>query len=150
MLDIHQLLRQGIANTNGQMWIDNRRFALRQLKDLGMGKTQLEQAIQYEAVCLVEDFKRHTGRPGPPPASITVAVLNVIWKLAAGIPHFLFSLFYLFIYSYAATKKRKRGETSIPHSLFPVIFLFNHGYVVCQEEEMRKNRQRVKSNQILR
>ncbi|XP_047486687.1 cytochrome P450 2L1-like [Penaeus chinensis] len=79
----NEYTKSGIANTNGQMWIDNRRFALRQLKDLGMGKTRLEKAIQYEAVCLVEDVKKHTDRPGPPPASITVAVLNVIWKLAA-------------------------------------------------------------------
>ncbi|XP_042857255.1 cytochrome P450 2L1-like [Penaeus japonicus] len=78
----NEYTKSGIANTNGQMWVDNRRFALRQLRDLGMGKTRLEKAIQYEAVCLVKDL-------GPYrdvlvlPASITVAVLNVIWKLTA-------------------------------------------------------------------
>ncbi|XP_042870721.1 cytochrome P450 2L1-like isoform X2 [Penaeus japonicus] len=74
----------GIIISSGLIWQNNRRFTLRHLRDLGMGKTRLEEAIQHEAVCLVEDFARHTGRPGPLPWSINVAVLNVIWQMVAG------------------------------------------------------------------
>lgn len=85
---------------------------MRQLKDLGMGKTRLEKAIQYEAVCLVEDFKKHTDRPGPPPASITVAVLNVIWKLAAGIPPFISVCLFVYFMVILSTKKMKKEQSA--------------------------------------
>ncbi|XP_037799520.1 cytochrome P450 2L1-like isoform X1 [Penaeus monodon] len=77
----------GIIVSNGQIWQNNRRFTLRHLRDLGMGKTRLEEAIQREAVCLVEDFARHAGRPAPLPWSINVAVLNVIWQMVANRRH---------------------------------------------------------------
>ncbi|XP_069970562.1 cytochrome P450 2L1 [Penaeus vannamei] len=79
----NEFTKTGVINTNGALWQNNRRFALRHLRDLGMGKTRLEEAIQHEAVCLVEDFARHAGRPGPLPWSINVAVLNVIWMMVA-------------------------------------------------------------------
>ncbi|KAG7156926.1 Cytochrome P450 2L1-like 4 [Homarus americanus] len=65
--------------------IFTRRFALRQLKELGMGKSSLMDAIQYEVTCLVDDFMKHTGRPQPIPMSLNVAILNVIWKITADI-----------------------------------------------------------------
>lgn len=73
----------GISFNEGLGWQTHRRFALRQLKDLGLGKSSLESAILQEAQCLVEDFGGHLGRPEPLPWSIHVAVLNVIWKLTA-------------------------------------------------------------------
>ncbi|XP_047486302.1 cytochrome P450 2L1-like [Penaeus chinensis] len=79
----NEFTKTGVINTNGLLWQNNRRFALRHLRDLGMGKTRLEEAIQHEAVCLVEDFERHAGRPAPLPWSINVAVLNVIWQMVA-------------------------------------------------------------------
>ncbi|XP_042870717.1 cytochrome P450 2L1-like [Penaeus japonicus] len=81
----NEFTKTGVINTNGLLWQNNRRFTLRHLRDLGMGKTRLEEAIQHEAVCLVEDFARHTGRPGPLPWSINVAVVNVIWQMVASI-----------------------------------------------------------------
>nr|XP_027214807.1 cytochrome P450 2L1-like [Penaeus vannamei] len=83
----NKFTRTGLINTEGLLWQNNRRFALRHLRDLGMGKTRLEEAIQHEAVCLVEDFARHAGRPGPLPWSINVAVLNVIWQMVASRRH---------------------------------------------------------------
>lgn len=48
-----------------------------------MGKSKLVDVIQYEATALVEDFKKHAGKPGPIPKSITVYVLNIIWQMVA-------------------------------------------------------------------
>lgn len=73
----------GITFNEGLGWQTHRRFVLRQLKDLGMGKSSLEAAILHEARCLVKDLGEHLGRPEPLPWSIHVAVLNVIWKLTA-------------------------------------------------------------------
>lgn len=73
----------GVINTNGQQWQNARRFLLRNLRDLGMGKTYLEEAIQREAKTLVEDFKKHSGSPTLFPKSINVAVLNVVWQMVA-------------------------------------------------------------------
>nr|XP_045617856.1 cytochrome P450 2L1-like isoform X1 [Procambarus clarkii] len=75
----------GLFNSNGLTWHNNRRFSLRQLKDLGMGKSSLMEAIQNEAEMLVEDFGKHTGTPQPIPWSLNVAVLNVIWKIVSDI-----------------------------------------------------------------
>lgn len=49
-----------------------------------MGKTKLEDAIQYEARCLVQDFRKQIGKVEPLPLSVGVAVLNITWKMVAG------------------------------------------------------------------
>ncbi|XP_066974435.1 cytochrome P450 2L1-like isoform X1 [Macrobrachium rosenbergii] len=82
---ITQLQEGGIVNANGQLWLNNRRFTLRHLKDLGMGKSHLGEAIEKEAQFLVEDFKKYLNKPTSLPWSINVAVLNVLWQMMAGI-----------------------------------------------------------------
>ena len=47
---------KGIATSDGERWLQNRRFVLHKLRDLGMGKTYLEVAIQSEANHLVEEL----------------------------------------------------------------------------------------------
>ncbi|XP_064113186.1 cytochrome P450 2L1-like [Macrobrachium nipponense] len=75
----------GIVNAVGDVWVQGRRFAIRHLKDFGMGKSSLEGAIQYEAQNLVETFERTSGKPIEISWCLNVAVLNVIWKLVANI-----------------------------------------------------------------
>ncbi|XP_071548209.1 cytochrome P450 2L1-like [Panulirus ornatus] len=73
----------GIVFSNGAIWQTHRRFVLRHLRDLGMGKSRLEAAIQHEAVYLVEELRKHTNQPTLLPTFLNIAVLNVIWKLVA-------------------------------------------------------------------
>ncbi|XP_066942156.1 cytochrome P450 2L1-like [Macrobrachium rosenbergii] len=75
----------GILNAVGDIWVQGRRFALRHLKDFGLGKSSLEGAIQYEAQNLVKTFERTAGNPIEISWCLNVAVLNVIWKLVANI-----------------------------------------------------------------
>ncbi|XP_066987986.1 cytochrome P450 2L1-like [Macrobrachium rosenbergii] len=75
----------GIVSAVGDVWVQGRRFALRHLKDFGMGKSSLEGVIQYEAQNLVETFERTAGKPIEISWCLNVAVLNVIWKLVANI-----------------------------------------------------------------
>nr|XP_053646650.1 cytochrome P450 2L1-like [Cherax quadricarinatus] len=73
----------GVILTNGEQWQNARRFLLRNLRDLGMGKSCLEAVIQEEAQMLVNDFRKYDGKEGHLPKSINIAVLNVIWQLVA-------------------------------------------------------------------
>jgi len=74
----------GLVGSNGLQWVHDRRFVLRHLRDLGMGKTHLEKAIHEEARALVDDIKSSNGKPIQFPISFRTAVLNVIWQLVAG------------------------------------------------------------------
>ncbi|XP_042238303.1 cytochrome P450 2L1-like [Homarus americanus] len=74
----------GLIATNGSLWHNNRRFALRQLRDLGMGKFKLVAAMQRQGTQLVQQLKKQAGRPAPLPHALHVAVLNVIWQMVGG------------------------------------------------------------------
>ncbi|XP_064084045.1 cytochrome P450 2L1-like [Macrobrachium nipponense] len=73
----------GVMMSNGQRWVNARRFLLRNLRDLGMGKSSLDEAIIHEARCLVEDFQQYAGKPSKFPESLNIAVLNVVWQMVA-------------------------------------------------------------------
>ncbi|XP_064083979.1 cytochrome P450 2L1-like [Macrobrachium nipponense] len=74
----------GVIMSNGQRWVNARRFLLRNLRDLGMGKSNLDEAIIHEARYLIEDMKRYAGKPSTFPESLNIAVLNVVWQMVAG------------------------------------------------------------------
>ncbi|XP_066981647.1 cytochrome P450 2L1-like [Macrobrachium rosenbergii] len=76
-------MEAGVIMSNGRRWVNARRFLLRNLRDLGMGKSRLDEAIIHEARCLVEDFQRYAGKPSKFPESINIAVLNVVWQMVA-------------------------------------------------------------------
>lgn len=76
-------LSSGLLNSNGLHWVHDRRFVMRNLRDLGMGKTYLEQAILIEAQELVDEIKSLGESPMQLPRAIKTAVLNVIWQMVA-------------------------------------------------------------------
>ena len=49
---------QGIISTDGQDWVEQRRFALKHLKDFGFGRIGLEGVIQGE----VEDLLNYLAK----------------------------------------------------------------------------------------
>ncbi|KAA0195471.1 Cytochrome P450 CYP3213A9, partial [Hyalella azteca] len=70
--------------SHGSVWAENRRFMLRHLRDLGMGKTALEGSIQQEAEMLVDHLdKTCVGKPAVMDHFINCAVVNVIWQMLA-------------------------------------------------------------------
>lgn len=71
----------GIAASEGETWSTERRFALRHLRDLGLGKTRIQTSIQKEASELVAVFEKTAGQPTELGFELNVAVLNVIWQL---------------------------------------------------------------------
>ncbi|XP_064084062.1 cytochrome P450 2L1-like [Macrobrachium nipponense] len=73
----------GVILSNGRRWVNARRFLLRNLRDLGMGKSRLDEAIIHEARYLIEDFQHYAGKPSKFPESLNIAVLNVVWQMVA-------------------------------------------------------------------
>lgn len=74
----------GVISSNGVRWNHNRRFALRQLRDLGMGKSRLVGAVHTQANMLVKELKKQAGRPAPLPHAMNIAIINIIWQMIAG------------------------------------------------------------------
>ncbi|XP_050695438.1 cytochrome P450 2L1-like isoform X1 [Eriocheir sinensis] len=73
----------GVASSSGLLWHNNRRFSLRQLRDLGMGKSKLVEAIQHHALQFRKSIAKQAGKVAPIPYDLRVAVINVIWQMVA-------------------------------------------------------------------
>ncbi|XP_047739964.1 cytochrome P450 2L1 isoform X5 [Hyalella azteca] len=73
----------GVISSNGVHWQHDRRFVLRNLRNLGMGKNHLEEAINIEGKALVEDLKKYGGEAINYPDSFRTVALNIIWQMVA-------------------------------------------------------------------
>ncbi|XP_058154712.1 cytochrome P450 2C19-like isoform X2 [Dasypus novemcinctus] len=72
---------KGIVFSNGKTWRDLRRFALMTLRNFGMGKRSIEDRVQEEARCLVEELEKTKASPCDPTFLLGCAPCNVICSI---------------------------------------------------------------------
>ncbi|OWA54867.1 Cytochrome P450 2J6 [Hypsibius exemplaris] len=74
----------GLIMSDGDLWKEHRRFALSTLRDLGMGKTWLQERILEEVQYVSEILDEQDGRPYDPNDLINTGVSNIICAAVFG------------------------------------------------------------------
>ncbi|EHB11773.1 Cytochrome P450 2B19 [Heterocephalus glaber] len=74
----------GLNFANGERWNVLRRFTLATMRDFGMGKWSMEERIQEEAQCLVEELRKSQGGLVDPLFLFQSATANIICSTVFG------------------------------------------------------------------
>ncbi|XP_003420838.2 cytochrome P450 2B11-like [Loxodonta africana] len=74
----------GVIFANGDRWKALRRFSLATMRDFGMGKRSVEERIQEEAQCLMEELRKSKGALLDPTFFFHAITANIICSIVFG------------------------------------------------------------------
>ncbi|XP_022080018.1 cytochrome P450 2J6-like [Acanthaster planci] len=74
----------GVLSASGQPWVELRRFAVKTLRSLGVGKSSFEEHITTEIKYLMEEIRKTNGKTLNPRHVVENAVSNVICSVVFG------------------------------------------------------------------
>ncbi|XP_054546182.1 cytochrome P450 2C19-like isoform X3 [Talpa occidentalis] len=72
---------EGVAFSNGKKWKEMRRFCLMTLRHFGMGKRSIEDRVQEEARCLVDELRKTNASPCDPTSILSCAPCNMMCSI---------------------------------------------------------------------
>ena len=73
----------GIINTEGQTWTNQRRFALKELRDLGFGRKSLDTVMVEEVDGVLDDMIKGQSDKVIIDNTFNIAIINVLWQIVA-------------------------------------------------------------------
>ncbi|ODM92124.1 Cytochrome P450 2J6 [Orchesella cincta] len=78
------VIARGLLFTEGRQWLEQRHFAIKQLKALGYSKTSIETTVQAEISDFLINLKADCNRPMSIRTRFHAPVLNILWALIVG------------------------------------------------------------------
>lgn len=82
LFGIHSVLMH--ISKQGKYWKEQRRYVLKQLRDLGFGKTSMEDSLHQEVSKLVEFLKPMTNKKSNLDQTLNISILNALWAILVG------------------------------------------------------------------
>ena len=70
-----------VSISEGKTWVEQRRFALRTLRDFGFGKKGMEEMIQEEVEMFKSLINKTTGEPFDFINQLNLPILNALWRI---------------------------------------------------------------------
>ena len=74
----------GVLLSQGLYWREQRRFLLRNLRDFGFGKSEMEDAILYEIEKLSMALQKDIGKSICLGSTLNLSILNALWAILVG------------------------------------------------------------------
>ena len=74
----------GVVFSSSKTWQEQRRFALRTLRDFGFGKQGMEELIKEEVQMFKSLIDHENGKPFDIGGKLNLPILNALWKLTVG------------------------------------------------------------------
>ncbi len=71
----------GVILSSGQTWVEQRRFTLKKLRDLGLGKNSLEELVAEEVEKVCSSLQAESGKFIELRKRFNIAAVNALWKI---------------------------------------------------------------------